>query len=155
MTRAMPDAVLSPSEFAGLGDRLLVIFDGYCGFCNWSIRWFLKRNRQDRLRFAASDSAAVTALLARHGYSELSPNTILVVRNPGCAEEQVLERSDAVVTMLQELPGPWRVVGRTLGLIPRFLRDLGYRFVAGIRYGIAKRYTSCPIPTAEERGHFL
>jgi predicted DCC family thiol-disulfide oxidoreductase YuxK len=58
------------NSFEELGGRLLVIFDGQCGFCNRSVRWFLRRDRRDRLRFVASDSPKVAELLARHGGSD-------------------------------------------------------------------------------------
>ena len=140
-----------------LGGRLLVIFDGRCGFCNRSVRWFLRRDRRDRLRFVASDSPKVAELLARHGGSDhvLSSMTILVVRDAGRPSEQVLIRSDAAVALLAALPNPWPVIGKVFGWIPRPLRDLGYRIIARLRYRIWGRFETCPIPTAQERAHFL
>jgi predicted DCC family thiol-disulfide oxidoreductase YuxK len=142
-----------------LGGRLLVIFDGHCGFCNLSVRWFLKRDLHDRLRFAASQSPPVAALLARHGFAsadlETGPNTILVVCRADGPSERVLVRSDAALAMLLELPRPWPALGRVFGWIPRPVRDLGYRLVARWRYRIWGRLESCPLPTAEERERFL
>ena len=47
------------SGLVEIGGRLLVVFDGRCGFCNRAVRWFLRRDRRDRLRFVASESAEV------------------------------------------------------------------------------------------------
>jgi predicted DCC family thiol-disulfide oxidoreductase YuxK len=150
---------MSVSELDGIGDRLLVVFDGHCGFCNRTVRWFLRRDRKDRLRFVASDSPKVSALLALYGMgapdSESGPNTVVVVRDPGGAKERVFTRSDAAMEMLRELPQPWRVSGVVLGWIPRRVRDFGYRLVARWRYPIWGRLESCPLPTAQERAHFL
>ena len=146
-------------ELNGIGGRLLVIFDGYCGFCNGSVRWFLRRDHEDRLRFVASQSPKVSGLLARLGMglpgSELGTNTIVVVRDPGGPDERVFIRSEAAREMLGELPQPWRAVGVLFGWIPRPVRDLGYRLVARWRYRIWGRVESCPLPTAEDRAHFL
>lgn len=145
----------------GIGDRVLVVFDGYCGLCNRSVRWFLRRDRRDRLRFVAFESPLVAGLLARHGISASGPglgpgpSSILVVRDPGGAKEQLLDRSTGVLAMMAELPRPWPAVGAALGWIPRPLRDLGYRLIARWRYRIWGRYESCPLPTPEERGRFL
>src|SRR5271157_3721664 len=83
-----------------IGDRMLVVFDGQCGFCNRAVRWFLRRDRWDRLRFAASESAKVAVLLARHGMgtadSGAGPGTILVVEDADGPAEKFLLRSDAV-----------------------------------------------------------
>ena len=147
------------SDLENFGDRLLVVFDGRCGFCNRAVRWFLRRDLLDRLRFVASESPKVGALLARHGFAAMDltegPGSILVVRGADRPEEQMLMRSDAVAAMLAELPRPWPVVGRALGWIPRPLRDLGYGLVARWRYRIWGRLESCPLPTKEERARFL
>ena len=152
------------NDLGNIGDRLLVIFDGHCGFCNRSVRWFLTRDRNDRLRFVASESPKVAAILAHHGIcqtgqgltsSTLAPSTILVVRNPEGSAEQVLVRSNAAIAMLRELPRPWPAVAAVLRCIPRPLRDLGYRLIARFRYRIWGRLETCPIPTAQERIRFL
>ena len=144
-------------SFPELGDRLLVIYDGQCGFCNRTVRWFLRRDHHDRLRFAPSDSPKVLEIMGRHSaqVSELSPTTILVIRAPGLSSEQVLVRSDAAIALLAALPGPWPTIAEVFQWIPRPLRDLGYRIIAHWRYRIWGRFDTCPIPTPQERAHFL
>ncbi len=141
------------------GGRLLVIYDGHCGLCNCAVRWFLRRDSYDRLRFVAANSPKGAALLARH---ELDPTlasadsgTIVVVVAPDTHAERLDFRSDAVLALLRQLPLPWPAAGAMLRLIPRPLRDLGYRLIARFRYRIWGRSDTCPIPTAEERARFL
>ena len=147
------------SELNEVGDRLLAIFDGHCGLCNHSVRWLLARDRSDRFRFVASDSPKVAKLLARHEFNAPTvadgPGSILVVHDAGRPAEQVLLRSAAILALLRELPAPWPAFASGLRLIPRPLRDLGYRLVARWRYRIWGRLESCPIPTAAERSRFL
>jgi predicted DCC family thiol-disulfide oxidoreductase YuxK len=144
-------------ESLNIGGRLLVVFDGHCGLCNGSVRWLLRRDGWDRLRFVAMESALVGGVLERHSLSGLdsATGTMLVVRDPGGAAEKVLVRSDAVVALLRELPRPWSGVGAAMKWIPRPLRDLGYRLVARWRYRIRGRMDICPVPTVEERKRFL
>ncbi len=149
----------------GIDDRLLVIFDARCGLCNRSIRWFLVRDRRDRLRFVPSESPNVSALLARHGLSAPAasatpaatdgPGSILVVNDAGRPPEHVLVRSDAVLALLAQLPAPWPAAAALLRWVPRPLRDLAYRLVARWRYRLWGRLKTCPIPTAQERERFL
>jgi predicted DCC family thiol-disulfide oxidoreductase YuxK len=147
------------SSLPELGDRLLVIFDGHCVLCNGAVRWFLRHDRRDRLRFAASESINLAALLARHSIAVVNaksgPDTILVVRDFGGSAEVLLDRSNAALVMLRELPQPWPTIATALRLIPRPLRDLGYRLIARWRYRIWGRLENCPIPIAEERNRFL
>lgn len=145
--------------FAKLGehleDRLLVVYDGHCGFCNRSVRWFLVRDRRDRLRFAPSEAPMVAGLLSRQGLSVLAPNTIVVAEDAGGPRERVFSRSEAVIVLLRQLGPPWPLAAALLRVIPRSGRDFGYTVVARPRYRIAGRFAACPIPTAEERRHFL
>jgi predicted DCC family thiol-disulfide oxidoreductase YuxK len=150
-------------DFPHLEGRLLVVYDGECGFCNRSIRWLLRRDRKDRLRFAPSTAPAVEELLASHGVQPFGkdPNldpgreTVLVFRNIGSPVEELLVRSNAILACLRVLPPPWPAFAAILRLIPRALRESGYRFIARRRYRIWGRYATCPIPTPDERPHFL
>ena len=67
----------------------------------------------------------------------------------------MVRRSSAVVGLLRQLGGPWRVVGTLLWLVPRPLRDVGYRVVARSRYRIFGRQDTCRVPTPWERERFL
>lgn len=140
--------------------RLLLLFDGYCGLCNRTVRWLLRHDPADRLRFAPLDSSEAAFVLARHGISpatrQADPTTILVVREFGSPAERVLARSEAVLALLAELPRPWwPAIAAVLRCIPRPIRDLGYRFVASWRYRIWGRVAQCPVPKPEERARFL
>ena len=150
---------MSVSEFKNIGDRLLVIFDGRCGLCNRSVRWLLKRDRHDRLRFVTSDAPVVAQLLVSHGVDAAATtgnsDTILVAVSLGGASERLLVRSDAVLATLGQLPVPWPGVAAVLNWVPRGLRDLGYRVVVRWRYRLFGRLEACPIPTAAERERFL
>jgi len=146
-------------DFSELDGRLLVVFDGRCGFCNRSVRWLLRHDRRDRLRFVPYESPKIGDLLRRHGWGGadvvVDPSTIVVVRDAGYPTERVLVRSDAVIALLRELPRPWPGVAAWMRLIPRQLRNLGYRLVARSRFTLWKRLETCPVPTAAERARFL
>ena len=40
----------------------LMLYDGLCGFCNWSVRWVIERDRHDRVRFAPLQSGIAEAV---------------------------------------------------------------------------------------------
>jgi predicted DCC family thiol-disulfide oxidoreductase YuxK len=146
------------SSLEEVGGRLLVIFDGHCGLCNAAVRWLLRHDRRDRLRFAASEQPAVAALLARFGFNGLDPalpGTVLAVRDAGGSEERLIVRSDAVFALFKELPRPWPAVAAALGWIPRPLRDQAYRLIARWRYCIWGRLDICPLPKAGMGNRFL
>ena len=67
----------------------------------------------------------------------------------------LFRRSSAIVGLLRQLGGPWRLVATLLWLIPRPLRDVGYRMVARSRYRIFGKSDTCRVPTPAERERFL
>ena len=142
-----------------IGDRLLVLYDGHCGFCNSSVRWFLRRDRKDRLRFVPSQSPLVAGLLARHNVETFEtpdgPGSLLVVRSVDRRGEEILTQSTGALALLAELPAPWPALAATVRLVPRALRDGVYGMVARNRYRFAGRLTECPLPTPAERARFL
>jgi predicted DCC family thiol-disulfide oxidoreductase YuxK len=67
---------------------------------------------------------------------------------------RVLIKSDAVLSLLWDLGGIWKlsVLGR---VIPRFLRNALYDLIAQCRYKWFGKRESCMIPTPELRSRFL
>jgi predicted DCC family thiol-disulfide oxidoreductase YuxK len=154
---ALPRQPVPIDPASQLGDRLLVVYDGFCGLCNASIQWLIRHDRNDRLRFAPSHAPAVAALLAAYPQQEPSgdPGSVLVVRHPFSANPQVLVRSRAVLAALRELPAPWPAISIVLSLVPAILADPLYRLIARSRYRIWGRLDACPLPTPGQRPHFI
>jgi predicted DCC family thiol-disulfide oxidoreductase YuxK len=100
-------------------------------------------------------SHAITQTDQGLGSSTIAPSTILVISNPEGPAERVLVRSNAAIAMLRELPRPWPAIAAIFRIIPRPLRDIGYRLIARFRYRIWGRLDTCPIPTPQERMRFL
>lgn len=62
--------------------------------------------------------------------------------------------SDAIVRVLAGLGGLWQLSG-VLRLVPRRVRDLGYRLIARNRYRWFGRSDHCMLPTPEQHARFL
>ena len=153
----------------------ILLYDGVCGLCNRLVQFILRRDPEGVFRFAALQSALAGRVLARHGIRTDDLDTVYVVVDYETPAERLVGRSDAVVLILKRLgagfrpagqpgadvptrssgPTIWRFTGFLLQLVPRRLRDWGYRLVARSRYRIFGRYDACPIPTAETRSRFL
>lgn len=133
----------------------ILLYDGVCGLCNRLNHFVLRRDPTGIFRFASLQSGLAARILARQGKDPADLNTLYVVVNPGQPEEALLARSDAVIFVLKQLGGFWRITGFILQLKPRFLRDWGYRMLARNRYRIFGRYETCLLPSPENRDRFL
>lgn len=127
----------------------VVLFDGECNLCNGTVQFLLRRDRQDRFRFAALQSAAGRRLLGTVWTVEPLPDSVVLV-----AAGRVFLRSDAVLQIARRLPRPWSWAF-ALRWIPRPVRDLVYRWIARSRYRLFGRRQQCLVPTAALRARFL
>jgi predicted DCC family thiol-disulfide oxidoreductase YuxK len=135
-------------------DAPLILYDGVCGLCNRLNRFVLARDPAGRFRFAALQSPLAGAILRRHGRDPRRLDTVYLVLHHGQPEERLLEKSDAVLRIVGELGGGWRL-GGAFRAVPRAIRDLGYGLVARTRYRLFGRYDACPPPDPRHRGRFL
>ena len=132
----------------------IVLYDGVCGLCNHLVQFLLKRDNRDRFRFASLQSEFAHNLLKRHGADPHDLDTVYLVKNYGQPGESLLARSDAVLYMLDQLGGVWKlaVIGRVL---PKILRDAVYKMVARNRYRVFGKHESCMLPEPKHRARFL
>jgi len=154
----------------------IVLYDGVCGLCNRLVRFVLDRDRDGVFRFASLQSVLAGRILGRHGADARDLDMVYVVVNYELPEERLVARSDAVIFILRHLsagaglrpagqPGAavptqagrslWQLVGLLLQLLPRPVREWGYRLVARHRYRIFGRYDTCPLPSESTRSRFL
>lgn len=127
----------------------VILFDGVCNLCNASVNWILDLDRKGVFRFASLQSKAAAAVLDAAGFTGALPDSVVLVD-----EEGVHLRSTAALRIAQRLGFPWSlaVVGY---LLPAFLRDAIYKWIAANRYRWFGRQESCRMPAGEEASRFL
>lgn len=128
----------------------IVLYDGSCGFCGWSVRWVLRRDRSRSFRFAPLDSPRGRALLAEHGLPS-DPGTVVVLD-----DGRAYLRSDAVLRVARRVGGIWHLL-RVGGVLPRSLRDALYDWVARHRGWLGRVFRTAPISDSERQadGRFV
>jgi predicted DCC family thiol-disulfide oxidoreductase YuxK len=145
---------MTEAERIAIEGRAVLLYDGVCGLCNGSVRFLLRHDRLDRLRYAPMQSALGREILGRLGEHSF-PDGVVLVTNVLTPQERLYRRSDAVAAALQLLGTPWRLLGRALMLVPGPLREWGYGIVARLRYRLFGRYTTCPVPAPNQRNRLL
>lgn len=126
----------------------VLLFDGICRMCSgWAI-FVLRVDRDARIRLATVQSDAGQEILRALDLPTDRFETLVFIEDGTAWFE-----SDAVVRILASLPPHWRWM-RVMGVLPRSLRDGGYRLVARNRYRMFGRRI-CMVPTAETEARFL
>jgi predicted DCC family thiol-disulfide oxidoreductase YuxK len=126
----------------------ILFYDGHCALCHGLVRWVLDHDPGiftfaplqgetfKKLGTPASSGGRLESLIVRDGAGNLH------------------SESEAVIFVLKSV-GFVRFSG-LLAMLPRVVRDLGYRFIARIRYSIFGRTTEmCPLIPPELRSRFL
>jgi len=132
----------------------LVLYDGVCGLCNGLNQFLLKRDPNDRFRFASLQSEFAASLLKRYDINAVDLDTIYVVADYGQPSQRLLARSDAILHVLGRIGGVWNFF-RVGGVLPKRLRDRLYNLVARNRYRVFGKYEVCMMPEEKYRKKFL
>lgn len=105
----------------------ILFFDGSCALCSSTVQWALRRDKRGILRFAPLEGE--THRRFGNPGADQGGSTLILVK-----DGEVFMRSAGAIRLLWALGGVWGVLGGLVWLIPRPLRDLGYRFVAKYRH---------------------
>ena len=132
----------------------VLLFDGVCGFCNWTVRLLLRHDKRGRLRFAPLQGAYAERIRTKHPELRKIDSLILVETGPREQGQRVWIRSSAALRLAEYLGGRW-VLLRVFILIPRPWRDFLYDGFARYRYKVFGRYEQCRMPDSEMRDRFL
>jgi predicted DCC family thiol-disulfide oxidoreductase YuxK len=126
-----------------------ILFDGVCNLCNGFVRFVIARDPAARFRFAALTSPAAAEVLRRTGVAGPLPDSMILVE-----DGRAYTRSDAPLRIARGLRFPWPLLYGLI-VVPRFIRDRVYDFVAARRYRWFGRRDVCMIPTPDVKQRFL
>ena len=88
-------------------------------------------------------------MLAKNGIRQDEFNSFILVEG-----EKIFTRSTAALRVFRLLGGSWKIL-YVLIIVPRFLRDPVYNWIARNRYKWYGKRDECMVPTAELRDRFL
>jgi predicted DCC family thiol-disulfide oxidoreductase YuxK len=127
----------------------VILFDGVCNFCNSSINFAIKRDKNNQLKFAAMQSTAGSQLLQQYSISEKNMQSFIFIQNG-----IVYNRSTAALKVCTHLNGGWPLLYGFI-IVPKFIRDGVYNFIAKNRYKWFGKKNECMVPSPAIRAKFL
>jgi predicted DCC family thiol-disulfide oxidoreductase YuxK len=133
----------------------VLLYDGECGLCQFTVRWMLRHDPGGRLLFAAQQTTVADAIFRRHSLALEQVNSAVLVSGFATPQEQLAIRSDAILGALRVLGGIWTVFAVVGRIVPLSLRDAAYRWMAHNRIRLFGKADSCAIPTPAQRARFL
>lgn len=125
-----------------------IIYDGDCGFCNKTIMFLAKKDKNNIYKFVSSYSTVGSKILAKYDIIGLEKSTIILF-----TDNRFFTKSDAIKRILIKIP-PYNILGIIISIFPLRLSNIVYDFISQRRKYIIKN-NACKIPTEEIRKKFI
>lgn len=137
-------------ENEGTGLNPVLYFDGVCNLCNRSVQFVIRHDKQKRFLFASLQSVAARKVVdnIKAVYGNI-PDSLILFYN-----HRYYLKSEAALMVARLLGFPLNLLVIFM-IVPRFIRDHVYSYVAKNRYRWFGRQEACMIPTPELKDRFL
>ena len=127
----------------------IILFDGVCNLCNGAVQFVIKRDNKNRFLFASLQSQEGIEILKEYNLPLNEVNSFFLIENG-----KVYDKSTAALRVLKKLKGLWRLFYIFI-IVPKFIGDGVYNWIAKNRYQWFGRKDECMIPTPELKAKFL
>lgn len=132
-----------------MNNNPIILFDGVCNYCNFWVKFAIKRDRKRVLKFAPLQSEGAKKILQSIGINPSSLSSVILIDN-----WKVYTQSSAALRMCKYLDGGWKLFFGLI-IIPKPIRNFVYNIIAHNRYKWFGKKKNCMIPKNEERDRFL
>jgi len=129
--------------------KQIILFDGVCNLCNTSVQFVIQRDTSGKFNYAALQSVAGQKLLKENNLPANEFYSIILIKNG-----EVFQRSRAALEIARGLSGLWPLL-YVFVIVPPFIRNGIYNWIAKNRYRWFGRKEECMIPTPELKSRFL
>jgi predicted DCC family thiol-disulfide oxidoreductase YuxK len=126
----------------------IVLFDGVCNYCNAMVNFAIRNDKKAVLKFAPLQSTVGICLREQYKISA-DIDSVIVIEN-----EKAYTYSDAAIRIARHLRWPARAF-YALIIIPQFIRQPLYKWIAKNRYKWFGKKEECMIPTPDVKARFL
>ena len=130
-------------------DKSIILFDGVCNLCNSAVNFIIKHDQKKHFLFASLQSDVAKEILLQFHSEKTDLSSIILIEN-----NISYDKSKAVLLIFKQLNGGYKLIYYLI-IIPKFIRDFVYKFIANNRYKWFGRQKSCNIPSLELKKRFL
>ncbi len=131
-------------------NKQLILFDGICNLCEASVQYVIKHDKNDVFRYTALQSDAGQEILKKFNIDREKMDSILLYS----PENGIAYKSTAALKIASKLGLPRNLMAVFL-IVPAFIRNWVYDFIAKNRYQWYGKKNECMIPTPELKSKFL
>lgn len=129
--------------------RLIILFDGVCNLCSSVVQFIIKRDKKNQFKFASLQSAFAQSVLQQHNLPQNDYNSFILLKN-----NKIYTKSTGALKVIKHLNGLWPLLYGFI-ILPAFIRDAVYSWIAQNRYKWFGKKETCWIPTPELQKKFI
>ncbi|HLD52509.1 MAG TPA: thiol-disulfide oxidoreductase DCC family protein [Sediminibacterium sp.] len=126
----------------------VILFDGVCNLCNSSVQFVIKHDPKRQFRFASIQGDYGQQVLKQFHLPPDSLNSFILLK-----DNQIYTHSTGALKVAKQLSGAWPLLYVFI-IIPPFIRNAVYQFIANNRYKWFGKKESCAIPSPELKSLF-
>jgi len=130
-------------------NRSIILFDGICNLCNSAVQFVIKRDKRNNFLFASLQSTSGQELLQRHNLPPVNNSSFVLIEN-----ENTYLGSTGALRVAKKLNGIWPLLYIFI-IVPKFIRDTVYYWIAKNRYKWFGKKNECMVPTPALKARFL
>lgn len=129
-------------------EKPVILFDGVCNYCNAMVNFAIRNDKKAILKFAPLQSEAGRRLKQEYKIAPEIDSVILI------EQDKVYTYSDAAIRISKYLRWPAKILYGLI-IIPKFIRQPFYKWVAKNRYKWFGKKEECMVPTQNIKARFL
>ena len=126
----------------------IILFDGVCNLCNYTVHILLKHDKNNKLFFAAQQTSAGISIMNEYKIEANNQSVIFI------KDKQVFFKSKAVFEIAKLLTG-WPSLFKYLSFLPVGASDWFYTVIAKNRYKVFGKQDKCSVPNKAHLSKFI
>lgn len=127
----------------------IVLFDGVCNLCNQAVDFIIQHDSKNNFKLASLQDNPGKELLKGKSIDDDYLDSLVLLRN-----NEVYYKSRAALEIAKKLKGLWPLFYGFI-IVPKFLRDPIYDWIAKNRYKWFGKRDTCRLPNEDEKAKFL
>ena len=132
-----------------ISDRAIILFDGVCNLCNSSVNFVIRHDKKNYYLFAPLQSEIAKTLLKKYGIDSTKTDSFILIEN-----NKAYIKSSAALRLTKHLNRLYPLLFSLL-IVPVFIRNGVYNYIAKNRYKWFGKMESCMVPTKELKEKFI
>lgn len=129
--------------------KIILLFDGYCNLCNGCVKFVLNHEKNSLITFASLQSETGEKLLAKYHIDPGVTDSLVLIEHG-----KVYIKSSAALRLSKYMKGFYPLCMGFI-IVPPFIRNWVYDFIAKHRYKWFGKSDTCMVPDKNLANRFL